>query len=220
MLFIKKQHEPEALIKAKREGLTRYADMQSNTKNYIKEALLKEQGYLCAYCMQRINLENTTIEHYIPQNPLNAETDINLSIDYYNMLAVCGGNTSIAARRSELTCDKHRGNLPLTVDPREKYSIEKICYKDDGTIYSLDQEINKDLDKTLNLNCEATLFKQNRKSVLDAVKKEILRKAMGKLITKQQLGKMLDKLQVKDNGQYKPFSGIAIWYLRKKLARY
>lgn len=220
MLFIEKRPEPEALTKAKREGLKSYSEMRSDTKNSIKESLIHEQGHLCAYCMQRIDLESSTIEHYIPQNPLNAENDSNSSIDYYNMLAVCGGNTDRAVGSSELTCDKHRGNLPLTVDPREKYSIEKICYKDDGTIYSLDQEINKDLDKTLNLNCEARLFKQNRKSVLDAVKKEILRKAMGKLITKQQLEKMLDKLQVKDNGQYKPFSGIAIWYLRKKLARY
>lgn len=220
MLFIEKRPEPEALTKAKREGLKSYSEMRSDTKNSIKESLIHEQGHLCAYCMQRIDLESSTIEHYIPQNPLNAENDRNLSIDYYNMLAVCGGNTNMAVRSSELTCDKHRGNIPLTVDPREQSSIAKICYKGDGTIYSSDEEINRDLDQTLNLNCEATLFKQNRKSVLTAVQQEIFKKSAPNKITKRQLENILDKFIIKSKGQYQPFSGIAIWYLRKKLARY
>ncbi len=220
MLFIEKRPEPEALTKAKREGLKSYSEMRSDTKNSIKESLIHEQGHLCAYCMQRIDLESSTIEHYIPQNPLNAENDSNSSIDYYNMLAVCGGNTDRAVGSSELTCDKHRGNIPLTVDPREQSSIAKICYKGDGTIYSPDEEINRDLDQTLNLNCEATLFKQNRKSVLTAVQQEIFKKSAPNKITKRQLENILDKFIIKSKGQYQPFVGIAIWYLRKKLSRF
>lgn len=218
MLYIEKSIEPIELVNAKRNGLKSYYELTSDTKTVIKKALLQEQGYLCAYCMKRIDLQNTTIEHYIPQNPLGIEADDMLSIDYNNMLAVCCGNVN--HRKSELTCDKHRGNTPLTVDPRNKHSVEKICYKYDGTVYSEDKEIDKDLNQTLNLNCEAVLLKQNRKSVLDAVKKEILKKSAGNEVSKRQLINMLDKLKTKNDGQYKPFCGIAIWYLRKKLARY
>lgn len=220
MLYIEKQREPIELTNEKRNGLKSYNDMSSNTKTKIRKTLLREQGHLCAYCMQRIDLQNMTIEHYIPQNPSDREVDDMLSIDYNNMLAVCSGNTNEPHRKNDLTCDKHRGNIPLTVDPRDEYSIAKICYQDDGTIYSLDAEINRDLDETLNLNCEATLFKQNRKSVLDVVKQGILKRSAENRITKRQLEIMLAKLQTKNDEKYVPFCGIAIWYLRKKLSRY
>lgn len=220
MLYIEKQREPIELTNEKRNGLKSYNDMSSNTKTKIRKTLLREQGHLCAYCMQRIDLQNMTIEHYIPQNPSDREVDDMLSMDYNNMLAVCSGNTNGPHRKNDLTCDKHRGNIPLTVDPRDEYSIAKICYQDDGTIYSLDAEINRDLDETLNLNCEATLFKQNRKSVLDVVKQGILKRSAENRITKRQLEIMLAKLQTKNDEKYVPFCGIAIWYLRKKLSRY
>lgn len=220
MLYIEKQREPIELTNEKRNGLKSYNDMSSNTKTKIRKTLLREQGHLCAYCMQRIDLQNMTIEHYIPQNPSDREVDDMLSIDYNNMLAVCSGNTNGPHRKNDLTCDKHRGNIPLTVDPRDEYSIAKICYQDDGTIYSLDAEINRDLDETLNLNCEATLFKQNRKSVLDVVKQGILKRSAENRITNRQLEIMLAKLQTKNDEKYVPFCGIAIWYLRKKLSRY
>lgn len=220
MLYIKKQIEPIELTNEKRNGLKSYDELPGKTKNAIKEALLKEQGYLCAYCMQRVDLQTTTIEHYIPQNPLDREADSALSIDYNNMLAVCGGNIYRAHRKSELTCDKHRENIPLTVNPRNEHSVAKICYKGDGTIYSDDLGINRDLDKTLNLNCEATLFKQNRKRVLDVVKQTIFKKFAGNEIPKRQLENMLIKLESKNDGKYEAFCGIAIWYLRKKIARY
>lgn len=220
MLYIEKQREPIALTNEKRKGLKFYSDISGNTKTAIKESLLQEQGYLCAYCMQRIELQNMTIEHYIPQNPSDREADDSLSIDYNNMLAVCGGNTNNTHYKSELTCDKHRGNIPLSVDPRNEHSVAKICYKDDGTIYSLDSEINKDLNQTLNLNCETTLFKQNRKSVLDAVKQGILKRSAENRIAKRQLENMLTKLQTKNDEKYEAFCGIAIWYLRKKIAKY
>lgn len=220
MLYIEKQREPIELTNEKRNGLKSYDEMNGNAKNAIKKSLLKEQGYLCAYCMQRIDLQNTTIEHYIPQNPSDREANDMLSIDYNNMLAVCGGNTNGSHSKSDLTCDKHRGNIPLTVDPRSEHSVAKVYYKDDGTIYSFDSDIDKDLDQTLNLNCEATLFKQNRKSVLAEIKKEIFKKATGKRISKHLLENMLNRLSTKNKGCYEPFCGIAIWYLRKKLSRY
>lgn len=218
MLYIKKQAEPQQLIDDKRNGLKSYLEITSTTKNAIKEALLNEQGYLCAYCMQRISIENATIEHYIAQNPKDIQADESLSIAYNNMLAVCGGNVGLDRRKNELICDKHRGNISLTVNPLDEYSIEKISYKADGTIYSHEADIQNDLDKTLNLNCEAVLLKQNRKSVLDAVKRDIFRKS-NNIISKRQIENMLTKMQQKKEGKYIPFVGIAIWYLKKKLVR-
>lgn len=221
MLYIKKQHEPNQLRVDKRNGLKSYDELKTSTKNAIKESLLNEQGFLCAYCMQRINAKNSTIEHYIPQNSKDFPADDLLSITYSNMLAVCCGNTEVGKHKNEneLICDKHRGNTSLTVNPLDEHSIEKISYKADGTIYSNDVDIQNDLDEILNLNCEAVLLKQNRKAVLDAVKQAIFKKSKD-AISKRQLENILIKMYHKKDGEYIPFVGIAIWYLKKKLSKY
>ena len=36
-------------------------------KDQLKESLLKEQGYLCAYCMSRISEDTMKVEHWHPQ---------------------------------------------------------------------------------------------------------------------------------------------------------
>ena len=41
-------------------------------KNELRESLLKEHGYICCFCMQRIkdSNETTKIAHIFPQNPI------------------------------------------------------------------------------------------------------------------------------------------------------
>ena len=78
------------------------------------------------------------------------------------------------------TCDAHRGNTDLTVNPFDEMSVRKIKYKADGSIYSDDADINKDVTETLNLNCQALSLPQTRKNVLMAEKNRIMRKCKGK----------------------------------------
>ena len=66
MLYIEKGPAPEALTQEKRNGVKRYDELQTSTKDAIKMCLLTEQYHLCAYCMQRISLQDMSIEHYIP----------------------------------------------------------------------------------------------------------------------------------------------------------
>ncbi len=62
-------------------------------KDKVKEALLKEQGYLCAYTLRRLSsVEDCHIEHIQPQNVVPG-----LDLDYANMAACFpkdGGDTS------------------------------------------------------------------------------------------------------------------------------
>lgn len=42
----------------------RFDDMDTIVKKQLRESLLKEQGYLCAYCMKRIgDTKDVKIEH-------------------------------------------------------------------------------------------------------------------------------------------------------------
>ncbi len=217
MLYIEKSQEPAELAQAKRDGLTHYRDLSGKPKMAVQQAILREQGELCAYCMKHISIKDIQIEHYIAQNPENGDYDAALTIDYNNMLGVCSGNKLGRGARERLTCDQHRGNAKLTVDPRNEASVAKIKYKTDGTIYSDDADIQRDLDVILNLNCSAAYLKENRRCALDALKKDMLKNFPGKRATRAYLEKRLAFFR--DAPVKTEFAGVLIWYLNRQLMR-
>lgn len=88
MRYISKGSEPHELINWKRINKTSpenlcYGSLGQAQKDAIKEGLLKEQGYLCAYTMHRIcSADDCHIEHINPQS-IMPEQDI----DYANLVA-------------------------------------------------------------------------------------------------------------------------------------
>lgn len=207
MRLIKKGKEPNSLTEYKKHNNAYY---DGCNKADIRKALLKEQGCLCAYCMKRISENNMTIEHYNTQSNISEKE----SLDYNNMLGVCLGNRG--AGKDNFTCDAHRGNDSLTVNPFLKASIDLICYDDEGRIYSNDAEINKDLDKTLNLNCQQMLLVANRRETLEALKKYLFKLKSKGTWKKEFLEKIKRKYEYVD-GNFKPYSGIILYYLNKRI---
>lgn len=194
MLKINKGISPSELIKYKKDPNSTYEDISGEDKEIIKKALLSEQGYICAYCMQRIETETSTIEHYKPRNPSDEEANRLDDLNYNNMLAVCDGNQG--APYKQQTCDSHKGNKAIVVNPLNSATIDKIKYKSNGEIYSEDEQINKDLIDTLNLNCEAVSLPQNRKAALNALYAKIKNgesrdKVCRKIIEKMQVLKRI-----------------------------
>ena len=127
----------------------------------IRESLCREQGHLCAYCMRKITVASSHVEHIVPQCKCKPGQDV----DYNNLLAVCDGNEG-SGQRGALTCDRARQDAPLKVNPLRPETLASIRYRKNGIIYSDDEGIQKDLDETLNLNCEAAYLPQNRKAVI------------------------------------------------------
>ena len=122
------------------------------------------------------------IEHCRPRHPQDEqEHDKKATLDFKWMLGVCYGNSLVRGVKPEdKTCDAHRGNTEQTVNPFDELSVRKIKYKANGSIYSDDADINKDVTETLNLNCQALSLPQTRKNVLMAEKNRIMRKCRGK----------------------------------------
>lgn len=219
MIHILKKAEPKELIQNKRIGATQYSELSTETLIAIRKQLLDEQGYLCAYCMQRITLGTSSIEHFFAQNPSSVEGEATQTINYRNMLGVCLGNEHKGNNKKNLTCDKHRGNTELIIDPQNKHLVRQIKYKSDGTIYSDNSQINKDLNETLNLNYEGVLFKKNRKAVLDSLKRYIDKNFDKKMVPTERLKQWLDACYIGNNGTRDPFVGIVINYLEKRIQK-
>lgn len=70
-----------------------------------KSFLINEQHSLCAYCQQKITLENASIEHVTPK-----EHNKELSTNYFNLVAVCKKQQVPDPVTGNLHCDSTRGS--------------------------------------------------------------------------------------------------------------
>jgi uncharacterized protein (TIGR02646 family) len=167
MKKIIKQSEPRSLVEHRSKANANYDNYPDKDK--LRESLLKEQGYICCYCMSRIKLAEMKIEHWQPQTKYTSG-----QLDYRNLLGACMGNQG--ARPQNQHCDTKKGDSEITINPIEgdKNCENLIKYRPDGKIYSDDVSVNHDLNETLNLNLE--FLKKNRKVALDAVLAQLRKK--------------------------------------------
>ncbi len=208
MILIKKGREPHSLTEHKKQP---YASYDNCNKDDIRDNLLQEQGFLCAYCMRRISKEHMKIEHWYPESKLDEMG----RMDYSNMLGCCEGHMDDGVHKND-TCDTHKEDTVITLNPLKRTHIAKIRYKaGTGEIYSEDPIINRDLNDTLNLNCKEQFLKENRKMVLDTLKSHINKKD---ILSRAEWEKILKKYDSMDHeGHRKEYAGIAIWYINRKL---
>lgn len=102
-------------------------------KNRIREALIKEQHGLCAYCMSRIEngAAETVIEHWYPLSKSKEK-----ALQYENLFACCDGGQreSVEYRRRICCCDAKKHDAIITIDPRNQEMMKYIMYYSDGRI--------------------------------------------------------------------------------------
>lgn len=214
MIHIKKNTPPKKFQEFKQQNShAHFDDMPTDVKAILRQSLLEEQGYLCAYCMSKIQDDphKTKIEHYEPRNNQN-------ELEYSNLLVVCTGNSSGTSFERQ-HCDTKKGNLHLHIDPQNIDHIRCISYLSDGTIYAKDNpDFDDDLNSTLNLNDKYGYLKSARKRALDDLKKGIKQKLGTKTAGRALLEKLLRFYQSKDqNDKRQPYCGILIDYLLKRL---
>lgn len=157
MILIHKSKEPKELSDFKKLSPTensndyyRYEDNPpefSKAKEVIENILLKDQFYLCAYCMRKIDLnkneahriedrvDKIRIEHWHSQTWSRQNKDRE-DLNYSNMLGVCDGLID-----GEKYCEgKPRGSDMLVVNPLDKNLMRQIKYTGNGTIYIYTQK--------------------------------------------------------------------------------
>lgn len=220
MILIQRGKEPVSLLEYRKSNQTAcYEELPTKPREDIRKQMWEEQKGLCAYCMRKISApEDVRIEHYKERHPQDGDYDAAETLEFKNMLGVCYGNSlKINVKYDELTCDAHRKNKKLTVNPYDIHSIRKIKYSTDGYMTSDDADIKKDVEETLNLNCRTSSLPENRKNVLCQVKKEIIQLCGNKSHDTylQILRKIYDRYVVQR--MLTPYCGIVISWLEKEL---
>lgn len=209
--IVKKQRVPTVFeqIKNRRSD---YDELTSSEKDEIKQVLLEEQGYKCAYCMSKISMSNSTIEHYIPRNGTNG--DMSLSLDYRNMFAVC--DTTRGCPKDEQTCDVKKGDRLLHIDPRLQEHIDTIYYDRLGYIRSSfssgADNFDDDLNEILNLNSRQLL--NNRVKAWNNLM-QLMNRKKAKTWTADFIRKYIEKLSGADDRT--AYSGFLIYLLKRKV---
>lgn len=204
MRKIEKQSEPREWTAHRLTPGAKY-----EAKPELREALLKEQGSLCAYCMRRIPIrdtnsnETTRIDHI-----LSRRNHPELQLNYSNMVVCCPG-----AITSDFHCDKQKGENDITFNLFEDHFFHTLSYSSkDGRLKSSDTENDRQINELLNLN--HALLKRNRLETLRGVIRMI--NNMG--WTTSNIRHQIDIWNQKDlQGRYKPYNSIVLWFLKKKM---
>lgn len=176
----------------------------------LRDALLQEQGYICAYCMRRIPVrdgnsnETTRIEHVLCR-----ELHKDCELDYHNMVVCCPGAIS-----GNFHCDKNKGNRDISFNLFDNAFINTLSYSTkDGTIKSSVSRYDTEMNEILNLN--HALLKRNRNAVLKGVIAQLSKKPNWE---RTKIRNILNSWDSKDAaGLYKSYNGIVVWFLKKKL---
>lgn len=232
MIEIKKSTPLPDLVKLQQSAIEQnlspkkaYKTLYGNLKEQVVEQLMKEQGYICAYCMRRIPDKRDAergfieplevkIEHWIARS--DSENDVSKVLDYNNMLAVCSGNQNGPTRKkSKLTCDAKRENKKLTVNPLDGDTLSTIFYTENGIIKASDETINKDLNEYLNLNClkDAVQLPAERKKVLEAIQEEVMTDVENEITLLENCQRLYNEL-LSITDKKPPYIGISLWWLK------
>jgi uncharacterized protein (TIGR02646 family) len=159
MRTIEKGNEPASLRLHRKAGGTWETYTE---RDDARRELLKEQGYLCCFCMQEIDLRRMKVAHWASQS---GNPDRTLSWD--NLLGACPGGDG--GPRDKQHCDTAQGETPIKIHPadRTQRCEQFLRYLRDGTIATDDPEIHENIDQTLRLNHGP--LKKARKRVIDAL---------------------------------------------------
>jgi len=210
MKTIRKGQEPPSLTEHRCTPGATYNGYMG--KDELRECLVRDQGSICCYCMQRIrpSYNGMKIEHWHSQTGYPEE-----QLDYGNLLGACLGNEGQPRRQQH--CDTCKGDRELRRNPADpSHQIEEfIHYLPNGEVEAPnDQGLNQDLREALNLNLPFLV--NNRKAVLDQFKALLGR---DKPLGRQYLERMLADWSRMNGRELKPYCGVVIYWLKKRLKR-
>lgn len=229
MHSIRKSAEPQTLkawklqMRASTQNLT-YNNLPTAIKNSIKDSLLREQGYLCAYTLQRLaRIEDCHIEHVQPQNIASR-----LDLEYGNMAACFprdGGDTSHGYGAPV------KAGIAVTlnqnfVTPHSMGCEQRFHYNDKGQIIAEASDIAA--DKTIEiLKLNHHVLADLRKRAIEAhgltLRKGSMRSPKRPMSASQARRFAIEVLRFGENQQLEPFcealSQVACKYAAKEEAR-
>lgn len=118
-----------------------YRDLVGDPKHQLALHLLKEQGYLCCYCMAKIDFGSYHLEHFIPRAAARYHPEQypnqDIELGYENLFLSCEGEHFAGDHCGRYKADTDADQLLSPADPAVDHSF---TYSLDGKIEGKDQK--------------------------------------------------------------------------------
>lgn len=219
MRKIDKRQEPQEWKAYRKTPNARYQSFP-----FLVDALLDEQGYICAYCERSIphqdalGGEDHRIDHLSTQMKARLQGD-DSDLDYQNMVICCPGN--IANNKDYYHCDKSKGHKDLVISPLNAAMMSTIGFTASGRIKSSDPQLNKELNED-GLNLNNSYLVQHRQEAWATVIEKLTKMGWTKKHVTDVLAIWNTRHTILYKGEHKqaflPFCSMICFMLRKKLA--
>ena len=220
MKYIEKKlnNQPPSLIQHKNQPHHSYENYSGKAE--LRDFLLKDQAYLCCYCMTRIQTpteDKMGIEHLKPFSAYNGENGKpDLRLEYKNLLATCKGGEG--GPKHLFHCDKAKWDAEIKLDPTNKQLMDLIKFDANGFIYTDIEEYDREINEVLKLNVEP--LRKARLSIWRSLE-QIIKKEFGNKPVKRSFINEKIKVWSKCNrqGMAEQYCQVAVYYLKKKLSK-
>ncbi len=158
--------------------------LSAEDRDPLREALLRDQGGLCAYCQRRISAatdpatgrSRMKIEHWAART-----THPERQLSWTNMLGVCHGGApgsdDAVANPIDRHCDERRGARDLFLHPVAGQGADPrphLRYTKDGNVNAAGDDVRVERD-IVSLNLRAPRLQRGRAAVYDEVLRRLER---------------------------------------------
>ncbi len=173
MKFIEKQDEPIELSEWRREKPKhqhkRWKNVRKEIKDAIREALKREQGFICCYCGCRVSSDNDShVEHLIPKHICHGTLQ-NGEHDYTNLLLSCQRGPKPPA---DARCGFAKGGWydpNLMVSPLSSDCEKRFRFGADGRIFSTNEHDKGARETIGKLRLDCSNLRAERREAINAI---------------------------------------------------
>ncbi len=186
-----------------------YGDLQNPQKRKLHESLLSEQGWICCYCGRQIDLSDSHIEHFRPQ-----ERYADLALNYENLHASCIRETQPGM---PLHCGHAKGaefNEALQISPLDACCESRFAYTLDGSIIPSDATDAQAAYMVALLQLDIAFLRNRRGSQV----RSVFDPAFLETVTTQELEELRDSCRALDvQGKAQSFGHVLARFAEQRL---
>lgn len=181
-------------------------DLPVAERRKLRQELLNEQGYICCYCMKRIDMNTSHLEHFWPKSVFE-----NKDMDYDNMFASCEGEIDGGDHCGHKKDDWYDERMVIPTDNK----IEGMFrYSLDGTIEPAHKDDQMIIERKIIHEWGLDSFHLNRNRRLALEQSEIYD---GYDYSENEVWDIIDYYDGKQNGKYIEYCNAIIDVIKREL---
>lgn len=186
-----------------------YGDLQNPQKRKLHESLLSEQGWVCCYCGRQIDLHDSHIEHFRPQ-----ERYASSALNYENLHASCIRETQPG---TPLHCGHAKGagfDEALLILPLNAHCESRFAFTLDGNIIPSDAADAQAAYMVALLRLDIAFLRNRRGSEV----RNVFDPAFLETVTTQELEKLCESFRARDaQGKEQSFGHVLARFAEQRL---